>query len=675
MPTLAVAKSYLFKLLGREYTQEEFDALCFEFGVELDEVTSEREIFRREHAKQLTDGDAKTRKKAMEEMEKKSADELYKIDTPANRHDLLCAEGMALALRVFKGFCPRPNFKVVAPKLTMTVAPSIRGVRDYVICAVLRNITFTPEAYNSFIDFQERLHAGLARKRTLASVGTHDLDKVKGPFTFECTPKDKIAFSPLNQNGRVLNCAGDGLAKFYEQDKHISKYVPLISELPSYPVIYDANRTIMSLPPIINSDFSRIEQTTKNVFIECTAPDYHKASVLVNQIVCAFSTHCAEPFSVEAVTVNYEDGFALREAHKALVKAAAGTAEFRGDAAPAATFHADPTGAGAATDVTPHLDISYMQESVKRINARVGVSLDAKQCVSYLDRMMLKAEAIDEDTLRVGAPPNRSDILHPCDLIEDVAIAYGYDNIKYVECPTKSTGTQTPMNKMTHLLRLEVANAGYTEMLTFSLCSHDEAFKNLGRKDDNIAVRIENPQTLEFQICRPSLLPGTLKTFAHNKSAPLPLKLFEISDVVVKDPSTRTGARNTRHVAVLHAQSDSSGFEDVHGMAEFVMTKIGILRKDPGQSNAQMAAAGQRSWYYFRASNDDSAFFPGRAMEVVLVTLRDKAEGKASDVSFDEVVVGGLGVLHPDVLRSVDMAVPCSYLEVDIQPMLHLGME
>ena len=216
MPTLAVSKKFLFGLLQRDYTREEFDNLCFEFGVELDEVTSEREIFRREHASALKDPAQRAAVEAL--LAKKSDDELYKIDTPANRYDLLSAEGMAIALRVFTGAMPSPVLRVLPPTLTLTVRKSTRRVRDFVICAVLRDISFTNESYNSFIDFQEKLHGGLARKRTLCSVGTHDLDKVKGPFTYECLPKDKIVFSPLNQNGKVLNCADNGLETFYPKD-------------------------------------------------------------------------------------------------------------------------------------------------------------------------------------------------------------------------------------------------------------------------------------------------------------------------------------------------------------------------------------------------------------------------------------------------------------------------
>jgi phenylalanyl-tRNA synthetase beta chain len=678
MPTLAVSKTFLFSLLEKpRFTEEEFDALCFEFGVELDEVTSQRKIFLKEHASLLKDP---AQKKALEEkLAQLSEDELYKIDTPANRYDLLSAEGMAIALRVFMGTLPAPRYRVLPPQLTMSVKNTTRNVRDFVICAVLRDIKFTAESYSSFVDFQEKLHGGLARKRTLCSVGTHDLDKVKaGTFTYECMPKDQIKFVPLNQKGRVLDCTGDGLEKFYNPttDRHISKYVPLISHLDKYPVILDAERRLMSLPPIINSDFSKIDQSTTNVFIECTAPEYHKASSLVNQMVCAFSWYCKEQFTVEAVKVEYEDPSALIETKRMLHKSAVEAAKFRGDDRESARLlDVIKSFEASSVDITPSLDTRIMNVDVPTMNSRVGIQVDAQRCAQLLEKMMLPSTVINETTVQVEIPANRSDVLHPCDLVEDCAIAYGYDNIAMTEVPTRSAGTQTPMNKLAHLLRLEVAAAGYTEMLTFSLCSRDEAFKFLRREDRGSAVHIANPQTLEFQVCRPSLLPGTLKTFQHNKSQPLPLRLFEVSDVVVKDASTRTGARNERHFAALHAQADSSSFEDVHGLCEYVLRKVGIAQKTSSQTDDEMLKEGHAAWYTFKAFDDDQdAYFPGRAMEVLLTTVNG-ASKKACTTR-----VGTVGVLHPRVLRSklidstsqIDMAVPCSYVELNLEPLLSL---
>jgi phenylalanyl-tRNA synthetase beta chain len=93
-------------------------------------------------------------------------------------------------------------------------------IRPYVSGAILRNVKFTQARYESFIALQDRLHQNLARQRTLVAIGTHDLDTLKGPFTYEALlPKD-IKFVPLNQT-QEMN--GEELVEFYEVwDRHIS---------------------------------------------------------------------------------------------------------------------------------------------------------------------------------------------------------------------------------------------------------------------------------------------------------------------------------------------------------------------------------------------------------------------------------------------------------------------
>lgn len=41
-----------------------------------------------------------------------------------------------------------------------------------------------------------------------------------------------------------------------QSDRHLSKYLPLIRDSPVYPIIYDSNDQVLSLPPIINSNRS-----------------------------------------------------------------------------------------------------------------------------------------------------------------------------------------------------------------------------------------------------------------------------------------------------------------------------------------------------------------------------------------------------------------------------------
>ena len=184
-------------------------------------------------------------------------------------------------------------------------------IRPYVSGAILRNIKFTQQRYESFIALQDKLHQNLARQRTLVSIGTHDLDTIKGPFTYEALPPEEIEFIPLNQTKKMN---GAELMKFYEvrptdffcawtkltkrqNDRHLSRYLHIIRDSPVYPVIFDSKRTVCSLPPIINGNHSKITTKTRNVFIEITALDRTKVEIVNNILVAMFSEYTAEQFT------------------------------------------------------------------------------------------------------------------------------------------------------------------------------------------------------------------------------------------------------------------------------------------------------------------------------------------------------------------------------------------
>ena len=131
---------------------------------------------------------------------------------------------------------------------------------------------------------------------------------------------------------------------------------------------------------------------------------------------------------------------------------------------------------------------------------------------------LVAKETKDNNTkMIIEVPPTRSDILHACDIAEDIGIAFGYNSIPKVFPQTNTIGKQIPTNKFTDLLRHELAQAGYIECLTMSLISIKEAY-NFLRREPNMeeAVTIANPKTIEFEIVRSSLIPGLLKTLQSN---------------------------------------------------------------------------------------------------------------------------------------------------------------
>jgi phenylalanyl-tRNA synthetase beta chain len=241
-----------------------------------------------------------------------------------------------------------------------------------------------------------------------------------------------------------------------------------------------------------------------------------------------FSQYCADPFTVEAVEIEYQQ---------------------------------PPTVATVKSRQWPDFKLRSFECSPAYINQRVGVTLSGDEIVSLISRMSHEASYDrDRDLVQVQVPVTRSDILHACDLAEDVAIAFGYNNLKMQMPATPTQAKQQPIGKLTDQLRHEIAMAGFLEVLTLTLCSRDENFAFLNHADDQSAVSLSNPASLEFQLVRTSLLPGMLKTVAHNRKSALPIKMFEISDIVRLSDETDVGAINSRHLIVLHCGL-KSGFE------------------------------------------------------------------------------------------------------------------
>ncbi|XP_066522843.1 phenylalanine--tRNA ligase beta subunit [Hoplias malabaricus] len=589
MPTVSVKRDLLFQSLGQTYTDEEFDELCFEFGLELDEITSERDIISREQGDQKAEGASDVI--------------LYKIDVPANRYDLLCLEGLVRGLQVFKEKKEAPRYKRVSPvngePQRLIITEETASVRPHAVAAVLRNISFTPERYESFIELQEKLHQNVCRKRTLVAIGTHDLDTVSGPFTYTAKAPEEIRFRPLNQSQEYT---ATQLMSLYKTDSHLRHYLHIIEDEPLYPVIFDSNGIVLSMPPIINGDHTKISVNTRNVFIECTATDLTKAKIVLDMVVTMFSEYCEEPFTVEEAEVVYPDG-----------------------------------------KMVIYPELAYRKETLSAdfINNKVGISESAESIAQLLTRMCLKSEVTGDDgQIEVEIPPTRSDVIHACDIMEDAAMAYGFNNIAMTTPRTYTVANQLPLNKLTELLRIDIAAAGFTEALTFALCSQEDIADKLGKNiTETRAVHISNPKTAEFQVARTTLLSGLLKTLAANRKMPLPLKLFEISDVVLQDESSDVGARNNRRLCAVY-YNKTPGFEVIHGLLDRIMQLLEVRQ-------------GRKNGYYIQAT-EDSTFFPGRCAEIF-------AHGRS---------VGRLGVLHPDVISGFELTMPCSALEIDVEHFL-----
>lgn len=337
--------------------------------------------------------------------------------------------------------------------------------------------------------------------------------------------------------------------------------------------------------------------------------------------------------------------------------------------------------ANGTEHLTPKVEPVRMQARASYINACTGLSLSSPKVVDLLKRMSLRAEISKEDSdkLLVDVPPTRPDIIHECDIMEDAAIAYGFNKLAPTFPKTHTVANPLPSGQLVDIVRREWAQAGWTEVLPLILvcnlfsiefttlislkCSHDENYGWMNRVDRGEAVKIANPKTLEFQIVRTSLIPGLLKTVRENRSHTLPLKIFEASDVAIKDLTVERQSRNIKHAAAVWCNK-TAGFEMVHGLLDRIMQMLEVpfiikadcrkllgyyIKECQGMSSSPPSLAAH--------IRSDPAFFPGRAAHIFYRNPNNTMDQQ----------IGVLGIIHPSVLGKFDISFPCSALELSLE--------
>ena len=282
------------RLINYLVANEEFEDLCFAFGLEIEIGTGAQLNLQRIN-----------REGGSENLSQKT---VFKLEVAANRYDLLCLEGFSQAIKSYLGISPIPRLQIKnqVPALTKIIVKSeTLEVRPFVVAAVLRNIKFDEQSFNSFIYLQDKLHQNICRRRTLGSMGTHDYDKVKGPITYEARAPKDIVFKALKQT-QEMNA--DELFEVLKKDQKLKKFLDILEGKPKYPVFYDAEGKVLSLPPIINSEATKITFDTKNVLIEITGTDLHKIEVCLAVLAGQFSSHCEgdSQFTIEQVEIVHE---------------------------------------------------------------------------------------------------------------------------------------------------------------------------------------------------------------------------------------------------------------------------------------------------------------------------------------------------------------------------------
>ncbi|EDO08515.1 putative phenylalanine--tRNA ligase beta subunit [Babesia bovis T2Bo] len=593
MPTITVPKVELLSRLGGNLSLEELDELCFSFGLEYEEcLIDEKGV------------------------------EVVKIEIPANRYDLLCLEGLVTALLAYKndsGF-PEVKYSVDTPRDTAYIeaVPESKFTRPYIFAACLRGVKLTQQRYDSLIELQTKLHQNLCRKRTLAAIGTHDMDCISEPLVYSLEKPDDIVFAPLSDGNREYS-ASELMRIYSEGNSHLKPYLKILENCDRYPVLRDSSGKVCSWPPITNSDATKVTLDTRNILIEVTATDRVKGSICLNMVVYCFSQYCEHPFTVEPFYTKYIDN----------------------------------------TVISPDLTERVLHGDMSYFRSLVGVpSLDGQQVCSLLKRMMVKGRHCPEtDSVEAVVSINRPDIQHACDLGEDIAIAYGYNRIAK---ESFNCGGLRPLTYLKRTVRDVLSSCGYKETLMPILDSLVNMYDRMGWiKPDKLGskrpVLLKNAKVSDLEACRVSLLPGILNTISNLRSASLPIQVFEVGDVVWQSDESDVQAVNNCNIACGYANSSTAGLEEVQGASETLLNELGFYseyqRWELGESKIPIPEKWRHM--YRLEPFDDNAFMPGRCVKLV-----------SSAVS--GATLGVMGVVHPDVVHRFHIYVPVTVLELDL---------
>lgn len=530
------------------------------------------------------------------QMELGSTD-VIRMELLAVRPDMFDPGGLARVLRNYLEESLTPaHYELAPPATTVTVDPLLAGETSYrpiIACAIVREFALTDDLTKVIMKLQENLHWAMGRDRKLASIGVYDLDTVQGPnFSYRTVGPEELRFVPLGydpKNDQHHLTPREVL----EQHPKGKAYARLLTPFKRYPLLCDGNGQVLSMPPIINSEPTRVSRNTHNFFIDVTGTDDR----LVNKCLNVLVTSLAEldpAAKLEQVKMLYKD----RQV------------------------------------ITPNLDPQIVQLDPQMAARIIGVELDREATEHHLRRMGHDIKSREATALEVYVPAYRNDIMHPIDLAEDVAIAYGYHNIQPILVPTMTVGKERDIEHHAEVSRRAMTGLGYQEAITLLLSSLDANYDSLLLPRADNCVLIENPISVDQTIIRTSLMPGLLDTFGVNLSHELPQRIFEIGNITLLDEAAETGAREIRKIAAATI-GPHVDYSEIRSAAEALLREFG--------------------WHLAAEPLSLPCFIPGRGAQVL--AIRDNQTQK----------VGIMGELHPQVLENYKLVHPVSIFEIDLE--------
>ncbi|MBI5635829.1 phenylalanine--tRNA ligase subunit beta [Candidatus Micrarchaeota archaeon] len=501
------------------------------------------------------------------------------VEVTGDRPDLLSVEGIARNLRGYFGKetgLAKNGF--ANGKLEVVCDANALKLRPVVVGAVADGLKLTDERVKELFEFQEKLDLTNGRRRKKASIGLYDMAKLKPPFFFKALDADKTKFIPL-KGGKEMS-----LNQILKELDKGREYAHLLNGMRKMPCLVDSAGEVLSLVPIINGESSAVTSGTRSIFVDHTGTDFSACNASLN-IVCAH--------------------FADLGAKVTKVKITAGGKGFW----------------------TPDDSPIEMNVGVEQVNKMLGLKLSAKQIADCLGRQRIGAK-VDGDNIKAGIPAYRADFLHPADLVEEIALGYGYAKFEPLAPSVYTKGGLSEGTLNENFVRDFLVGASFLEVYTHVLTNEGKIKKAQSGEE---LVEIANPVSSEYSVMRATVYPNLLDVLSKNSHNTYPQDLFEVGETVLFD-----------------------GKEDVKMRT---VQKACAVLCGPSANLSKIASV---------LSELCGKIFSGEKIEFVKNDFPQFIAGRSAAVLVGGKKIGFVGEASPVVLENFGLQMPVALFEVEI---------
>ena len=444
--------------------------------------------------------------------------DLVRIEYSPNRPDYSTDFGIALGLQGLLGIktgIVKLNVKK-SSKYQISVKSGVSKIRPFVTGIVAKNGKIDDKTIKQLMTMQEDLHFGIGRKRKKSSIGIHDLDKISFPLTYTTTNRNH-KFSPLNSEQEI------SISEIITNTNVGKDYGSLLGQSSNVPIIFDENQNTVSFPPIINAAITTVTTKTKNLFVEVTGINKEDAEDMLAVVATILQT---AGFTLESVKIS------------------------------------------GSKNSTPKLEQNKISVNFSLINQILGLNLTASKIISSLKKSRLDAFSKGTNII-CTIPPYRFDIFGPMDLIEEVALGYGIQNLEPILSPSQTIGKTNTVSLQLKSLDQTMIGLGFLEALNSSLTSKRVLY-DMTNRDSSKIISVLDSKSQEHTILRDSILPGLLENLSRNIHESYPQKMFETGTVF----TLANPVSEKIHFSAISAHKDAN-FTEIKSIIQSAL-KIGF---------------------------------------------------------------------------------------------------